>query len=111
MAPDRRAAAGRRLRRAFGLGHEFAGQGLDDGVVEGGKGRLATAAELVFQAELPCRPALPPAADGVGVQSDAGAGGAVGQGWLLVQEQGEPRVAGVGPGRGATREQGARRFP
>ena len=55
-----------------------------------------------MQTELPQSPALAPAADGVGVQRDAGAGGDVGQGGLLVQEQGQtcalPEVAGRGAG-------------
>jgi hypothetical protein len=53
----------------------------------GGKGRLAAAAGIVLESELARGPALPPTADGIGMQVEAIGGGHMGKRRGFVEEQ------------------------
>src|SRR5947209_16296844 len=53
----------------------------------GGKGGLASASVVILEGEAACGPALPPQADGVGVEADPGGSFGVGNLGQLVEEQ------------------------
>ena len=82
-----------------GAGDHVAGDGGDDGPVKGGKGGLAASPGGVFEGKVALGPALPPAADAVGVEVEPGGEIDVGERRVLVQEQDQfaPVAAGATP--------------
>src|SRR5215211_1880830 len=71
----------------------------------GGKDGLSASSGGIFEGKIALRPALPPAADAVGVEVEAGGGFDVGDGRMLVQEQGHPRPLPEVRRRRASRDQ------
>jgi hypothetical protein len=53
----------------------------------GGKDRLGTTARIVLESELTSGPALPPTADGTGMEIETSSGSHVGDGGEFVKEQ------------------------
>src|SRR3954465_6984175 len=53
----------------------------------GGKDRLTATAGIVLEGELTSGPALPPAADGIGMEVETSGGSHVGERWGFVEEQ------------------------
>jgi len=53
----------------------------------GGKGRLGSTARIVLEGVLASGPALPPTADGTGMEIETSGGGHLGEGGEFVKEQ------------------------